>query len=602
MILEKIRENVQQTAEAISSVIGVDVTVTNSKLKRIAGTGIYKDCINQQVSNDGVFAYCLDKHTPYIVRNAKEDAVCKLCSKNKNCHEFAEVVSPIIYNNKIYGIIGLIAFNETQKRLLLKNEKSILEFLNKMSNLLVNQIINKEKNNKIKLLISQLNTVINVIEKSVIITDNLGNINYYNQHANSMFKIDAIKSSNINDIFKNLNTNTVYSNKQNLKNKEFEYNFNNFKLRCIVNTKIYYDEISNDISTVIFIIEELNRLISSATNIISTNIITKFNNIKYTSKVMDNIIDLAKKASKTDSTVLITGESGTGKELFARALHYDSKRKKEPFIAINCSAIPENLFESELFGYEEGAYTGALKGGHPGKFELANNGTLLLDEIGDMPLNLQPKLLRVLQDSKVMRIGGKGYINVNVRIIASTNCNLEEKVKNKEFREDLFYRLNVIPITLPPLRERVEDIKLLVNYFINKYSQKLNKPVFDITDDALELINNYPWYGNVRELENALEYAVNMCDMSDNYIINCYNLPNKIKNYTKISVCTCSTNNKIYSLEELEKNEIKKAIKLYGISTEGIKTICDKLGISRATFYRKIKKYNIISNQILIND
>lgn len=602
MILEKIRKNVQQTAEAISSVIGVDVTVTNSNLKRIAGTGIYKNCINQQVSNDGVFAYCLNKHMPYIVRNAKEDTVCKLCSKNKNCHEFAEVVSPIIYNNKIYGIIGLIAFNETQKKLLLKNEKSILEFLNKMSNLLVNQIINKEKNNKIKLLISQLNTVINVIEKSVIITDNLGNINYYNQYANTMFKIDSIKLSHINNIFKNLNTNKIYNNKQELKNKEFEYNLGNFKLRCVVNTKIYFDEISNDINTVIFIVEELNRLISSATNIISSNIITKFNNIKYTSNIMSDVITLAKKASKTDSTVLITGESGTGKELFARALHYDSKRKKEPFLAINCSAIPENLFESELFGYEEGAYTGALKGGHPGKFELANNGTLLLDEIGDMPLNLQPKLLRVLQDSKVMRIGGKGYINVNVRIIASTNCNLEEKVKNKEFRDDLFYRLNVIPITLPPLRERVEDIKLLVDYFINKFSEKFNKSVFDITDEAITLINNYPWYGNVRELENALEYAVNMCDMSDNYKINRYNLPSKIKNYEKTSICMCSTNSKIYSLEELEKNEIKKAIKLYGFSTEGIRTICSKLGISRATFYRKIKKYNIISNQILIND
>ena len=600
MDLLSIKENVQRTAEAISSVIGVDVTVTDDKLIRIAGTGEYKSRIGEKVNDEGVFAYCLKNSVSYIVRNPKEEKVCKACN-NKDCMEFAEIVTPINICGKTYGIIGLIAFDEYQKSLLLKNENNIMDFLDKMADLVASQIIDIKKSNEIKVLISQLQTVIDVIEKSVIITDNKGNINYYNKKADNLFNINYLKHFNIKEILRSIDINEIFSSNKDIYNREFNYEDNQTSFRGVINTKVYFDaENSNKIEAIVFIIEELSQLISSARNIISTNIITEFNNIKYISSKMDNVISLAKKASTTDSTVLITGESGTGKELFARALHYDSSRKKEAFIAINCSAIPENLFESELFGYEEGAYTGALKGGHPGKFELAHKGTLLLDEIGDMPLNLQPKLLRVLQDSRVMRIGGKGYTNVDVRIIASTNCNLEEKVKNKEFREDLYYRLNVIPINIPSLRERSEDIELLAKYFTHKFSIKLKKTVDNIKADALEIIKSYPWYGNVRELENAIEYAVNMTDKT--YIdIEC--LPLKLKN---INIKVCDNNisdlHNLHTIEELERNEIKKALKLYGISNNAVIRICAELGISRATFYRKIKKYNLISNQILIND
>lgn len=597
MDLSCIRENVQQNAEAIASVLGVDVTVTDNNLMRIAGTGKYRNHINEQVNNDGVFAHCLKNNTSYIVRNPKEEIVCKQCSK-KDCREFAEIVSPISYNNKIYGLIGLIAFNEKQKKALLCNENNIIDFLNKMASLIVGQIIDKEKSNEIKLLISQLQTVINVIDKSVIITDYEGNINYFNKKADDLFHISSSKDKHIDSILLNIDVYNVYRQKKEIVNKDFTYKNSELYIRGIINSKIYYSETENKIEAVVFFIDELNQLISSARNIISTNIVTEFDNIKYVSDNMHEVIRLAKKASKTDSTVLITGESGTGKEVFARALHYDSKRKSEPFIAINCSAIPENLFESELFGYEEGAYTGALKGGHPGKFELANKGTLLLDEIGDMPLSLQPKLLRVLQDSKVMRIGSEGYIDIDVRIIASTNSNLEEKVKNKEFREDLYYRLNVIPIVLPPLRERKEDIELLANHFAQKYSTKLNKIIYGFNNAALKLINNFPWFGNVRELENAIEYAVNMTEKT---YIESDSLPLKVRNYNKSNYCI-HTDDDIKSINFLEREEIKKAIKKYGLTAEGISTICSKLDISRATFYRKIKKYNIISNQILIND
>ena len=600
MDLINIKENVQKTAEAISSVIGVDVTVTDDNLVRIAGTGKYKLSIGEKVNDQGIFAYCLKNSVSYIVRNPKEEKVCKACN-NKDCSEYAEIVCPITINNKIYGVIGLIAFNENQKNLLLKNENNIIDFLDKMANLMASQIIEKEKSNEIKILISQLQTVINVIEKSIIITDSNGKINYFNNKADDLFNIKRFNHENINEILLNIDACEIFNSGKEIYNKEFNYEDNITSFRGFINAKVYFnDNNPNRIEAVVFIMEELRQIISSARNIISTNIVTEFDNIKYISSKMDNVISLAKKASQTDSTVLITGESGTGKELFARALHYDSGRKKEAFLAINCSAIPENLFESELFGYEEGAYTGALKGGHPGKFELAHKGTLLLDEIGDMPLNLQPKLLRVLQDSKVMRIGGKGYIDVDVRIIASTNCNLEEKVKNKEFREDLYYRLNVIPINIPPLRERTEDIELLARYFINKFSCKLNKSVENISLDALNLIKSYQWNGNVRELENAIEYAVNM---TDKMYIDLESLPYKLKNTkNKLIENNITEDVVLHTIDELERNELKKAIKLYGLTNNAVIKICEELGISRATFYRKIKKYNIISNQILIND
>ncbi|WP_334307544.1 sigma-54 interaction domain-containing protein [Paraclostridium sp. AKS81] len=206
--------------------------------------------------------------------------------------------------------------------------------------------------------------------------------------------------------------------------------------------------------------------------------------------------DLGKKISKSDYTVLITGESGTGKELMAQSIHNESLRSKQPFIAINCAAMPENLLESELFGYEEGAFTGALKGGKKGLFEQAHNGTIFLDEIGDMPIYLQTKLLRVLQENQVMRVGGESVIDIDVRVIAATNKNLLEMIRQEKFRADLYYRINVLPINIPSLRERKEDISMMLNYFMKKKRH--------ISDEAKEILNKYPWPGNIRELKTQL--------------------------------------------------------------------------------------------------
>lgn len=225
------------------------------------------------------------------------------------------------------------------------------------------------------------------------------------------------------------------------------------------------------------------------------------------SQEMQNVYKIVGKTAPSDITVLITGESGTGKELVARAIHYNSPRLGKPFIALNCAAIPRELLESELFGHEKGAFTDA-KERRAGKFEQAHGGTLFLDEIGDMPLELQAKLLRVLQEKEITRTGGNSTLSVDVRIIAATNQDLEEKVRSKAFREDLYYRLNVVPIPLPPLRDRQDDIPLLVDFFIGHANEELDTDISGCTEEALNLLVSYDWPGNIRQLENAIRRAV----------------------------------------------------------------------------------------------
>ena len=237
-----------------------------------------------------------------------------------------------------------------------------------------------------------------------------------------------------------------------------------------------------------------------------------FDDIICKSTIMKDLIAQSRRYAVSESTILIRGETGTGKELFARALHSGSMREKGNFIPINCAAIPETLMESELFGYEEGTFTGAVKGGKPGLFELSNGGTLFLDEIGEMAVHLQVKLLRVLQERRVRRLGSSRELEVDVRVIAATNRDLEDMVTRETFREDLYYRLNVIPLMLPPIRERPEDIGLLAEYFLRCFADKMHRSVSGFTRQAVEHLQTYEWPGNVRELENVIERAVNLVD------------------------------------------------------------------------------------------
>lgn len=301
------------------------------------------------------------------------------------------------------------------------------------------------------------------------------------------------------------------------------------------------------------------------------------------------ILNKAKHISSSFSTVIIRGESGTGKELLARAIHSESQRRTKPFIAVNCASIPENLLESELFGYEEGAFTGAKKEGKAGKFELASGGTIFLDEIGDMPLSLQPKLLRVLQERNVDRVGGKKSIPIDVRIIAATNKNLEEMVDRGEFRGDLYYRLNVIPLFIPPLYTRRNDIPLYVDYFVKKYGSMLSKDNLEVDHALMQWLRDYNWPGNVRQLENVVEYMVNMAEEK---VISFSEVPEKLMNE---NMYTAKEGNMSLEerLTEYEKKILQKMISP-GMTMDEKNRIAKKLGISIATLYRKLDKYGMI--------
>ncbi|KYO65387.1 sigma-54 interaction domain-containing protein [Thermovenabulum gondwanense] len=303
---------------------------------------------------------------------------------------------------------------------------------------------------------------------------------------------------------------------------------------------------------------------------------------------------LARKAAASDSNVLLLGESGTGKELFAHAIHNDSRRNNFPFVKINCAAIPSELLESELFGYEEGAFTGAKRGGKIGKFELANKGTIFLDEISEMPLGMQAKILRVLQEKEIDRVGGITPIPVDVRIIAATNKDLKKLVKENKFREDLYYRINVMTIEIPPLRERLEDIEVLANYLLKKLSNQMGKYISGISNEAVELLKGYSWPGNVRELENVLERAINLTD-SD--YISQEHLPIYITGPEAKKQRFLTDRTFDYSLKKVVEQAEKEAIKDCLRYTKGNKRLAAKiLKISRSRLYEKLKKYNLENN------
>ncbi|MCW3807320.1 sigma-54-dependent transcriptional regulator [Plebeiibacterium marinum] len=307
----------------------------------------------------------------------------------------------------------------------------------------------------------------------------------------------------------------------------------------------------------------------------------EFSEIIGNSKALKKVLGLIKKVSKTDSSILILGESGTGKELFANAIHSNSNRKEKPFIKVNCAAIPENLIESELFGYEKGAFTGAVIS-KPGKFELANNGTLFLDEIGELPLTVQSKLLRAIQEQEIERLGGVKTKKINIRLISATNRNLEEEVNKGKFREDLYYRLNVMPISVPSLRDRKDDIPLLVHFFMEKFNRKIGADITSISSKALKKLIDYNWPGNVRELENIIERS---------YILSSGNKLDVDFNFNRNG--NSQLKNEHLTLEENERNYILSILKKTRWKVKGESGAAEILNINPSTLFSRMRKLKI---------
>lgn len=455
--------------------------------------------------------------------------------------------------------------------------------------------------NKIFIMNSQLSTTLNSINSAIIVISKDGTMLSINKSASTIFSLgtDCIDKK-INSVLK-YNNRIINFEKlnKNYMDVELEIQSVNYSITT-ANYSNKYDQIEGTVIS----FREMKRIHKIVNRLSGFTATYTIDNLIGSSSQINYLKKMCLKASKSISNVLILGESGTGKELVAQSIHNASSRKNEPFIAINCGALPKDLIESELFGYEGGSFTGANKEGKPGKFELADGGTIFLDEIGDMPLDTQVNLLRVLEDKKIVRIGGNKPKPINIRVIAATNKDLFKCIHSNTFREDLYYRLNVFTVNIPPLRERKIDIKALIDHFINHYNIALNKKVVSINNDALDALTNYSWPGNVRELENVIERAINIVD-SD--VITIKDLPYEFqctaetdscnnKNRTETSITPDLRNNKLNKglsnvKADLEKEELINALT---ISRGNVAKASEQLRINRRTLYRKLDKYDIL--------
>lgn len=432
---------------------------------------------------------------------------------------------------------------------------------------------------------------------AILILDEKGYVKYYNKKALDILGIpeELLTTRSLQDFYHTkLKVMEVLKSGEPIFDKEIFVTTKKGEKQYLLKTILPIKDENGKVIGVIDKIQGINRAKSFINNLSVSRAVFTFNTIVHNSDAMRKTIEIAKSVSDTDMTVLIQGESGTGKELFAHAIHNASSRASKPFVILDCSTIPKELIESELFGYSEGAFTGAKKGGKLGKFELANGGTIFLDEIGEMSFYMQAKLLRVLQDGTFNMVGDNELMKVDIRVIAATNRNLEEEVLNKNFREDLFYRLNMMTINIPPLRERRDDIPVLADHFLHYAINKLNKGDIEIGEQVYRILMNYDWSGNVRQLQNAIFRAVNMCSGSE---ILPEHLPDNIinsvdmrYNYSNLYILQTRGEKKLKDIESAEASYILRLLKKY----EGNKKkTAETLGISRSTLYRKLNKYHI---------
>lgn len=578
--------------DTFSIVLDLDCTIINANpIKRVSGTGVYKENFYENNWQNSYAIKVIEEKKPYVVVDTTDHTWSKV---GENLNYYSVVLHPISVDNIVKGVIALASLNKRQQDIIKEKLNELPNYLEKISQLISAKFEQEILLNKFTFVNNQLSTVFESVTDGLILYSKEDKVLQINDRAKSILQYDntIVYEKLLAKIFKV--GDYVIDNKENVE-KQVYLNVLGQNYSIMVKAILSCNDNLHSSLIIINDFKEIQEMITQNDHEINSyaldSIVGNDTEIK---KLIEKINIIANNASN----ILLLGESGTGKELFARAIHSSSCRHKNPFVALNCAAIPEMLLESELFGYEDGSFTGAKKGGKIGKFLLADRGTLFLDEIGDMPLYLQTKLLRVLDDKKVDRIGSSKLVDVDIHIIAATNKNLEEMVEKKEFRQDLFYRLNVIPFFIPALRERRGDILLLADYFINKYNKRFSKNIIGLSLEVSDILLKYSWPGNVRELENNIEYMVSF--EIEKYI-SIKNIPYKLRNfYFKEPEIT--SNNESFSesepegtLKELlsirEKEIISSIASRYEqpLTLENIKEICNKLHISVASFYRKYK-------------
>lgn len=585
--LSVIRDTVMNVAEAITAALEIETEIINDHLEIIGGTGRYARKIGSyeeggDIDSGAIYGKLLKTGENYLCENTAADP-----NYDPKEGELAEICCPIKSENRIIGLIGLVAFNEEQRLKIISNSTTLMLFLERMGELIASKLSETEQRNLLR-------GIVESMHEGLIAIDEEGLIKSCNFESEKLLDLSRsqMEGHPLTEIWDLKEVERVLNSGVAIKDKEVFYkNSSNLEKRffCTMIPLSARNTEKDDVLAhgAIILFQNISEARERMYRMTVIEKHTTFEDIIGESEPILRVKRRMLQVSSSDSTIMITGESGTGKELFARAIHAESPRRQNPFIAINCGAIPEMLLESELFGYEKGAFTGADARGKPGKFEMAHKGTIFLDEIGDLPLHLQVKLLHVIQNRRIERVGGTRPIDINVRIIAATNKNLEKMIVAREFREDLYFRLNVIPVMIPPLKEREGDIERLLHFALIKFNKLMNKDIQDFSPDALKALIHYEWPGNVRELENVVEYAVNM-EMGKE--IKPENLPEKIwkkhRNLNRTAVLK-------EKLDDYQRSIIEECLDETGRSTEEKIIAAKRLGISESTLYRRIRELGV---------
>lgn len=566
--LTDVYSSIQRVITGVADSLKVEVAIfdndanifccTPTYLKR-KGRAVHAPSINEVLSYGSV-----------LVNKPGEMESCMGCRFKDNCPSTIEILSCIKADGMVMGVIAITSFTKEGHQRISSNPEIYQNVITELSSLLGEIIVNHTGDSISSNTEYLVHGIFSVSRSSLLLTDSNGIITHCNSIA-----VKNLSSCNLmtSSLWHILPENIV---KRILAGEEFfenEITMKNYCARLTTKNIVKNEAVSAIVlrlSNEIFLDETDN---------------TFLKRIVGESEETQKVHSLITKLADSPTPVLITGETGTGKELVAKAIHERSHRKKYPFVAINCSSIPENLFESELFGYEEGSFTGAKKGGKIGKIEMAQGGTLFLDELGEMPLCAQPKLLRVLQEYELERVGSTEKISLNIRVIAATNKNLLEMMKTGKFREDLYYRISAINIELPPLRKRTSDIIPIAENYLQRLKQKLDTPIENFSVPVKKFFEAYSWPGNIRELQNVIEYAANL---SENSLMTLSDLPSKL-HYESMKIQDTQSPSK----EDVERQNILDLLDKYGYSLEGKNKISQNLGISLRTLYRKMEKLGI---------
>lgn len=568
--LESVRSGIEHFVSAAAEAFRVEAAVFNQEsslffctptyLKK-KGNAVHYTFIQDVIVNGSV-----------LVTEPGKMPSCIGCRFNEHCPSTMEILCCIHSGTEVAGVISFTSFTKEGQKRISENTDIYLNAITKLSSLIGEYLQQFSGDSTAADTEKLIESLMSLCEQPLLLTDPNGVVLRYNQLADKILKFCNVSSTSLRQIFSEDMARRITSG-----NDLFEKKASIGENTAKVTTRSIYSQ------------NHLHSILVRLSNEFYENLPESgaFERLIGSSHAFVHIQNLIKRVADSPTPILITGETGTGKELVARSFHEQSRRNKYPFVAINCSSIPENLFESELFGYEEGSFTGAKKGGKMGRIEMAQSGTLFLDELGEMPLSVQPKLLRVLQEYELERVGSTKKIHLDIRIVAATNRDLREMIKEGKFREDLFYRISVINVKLPPLRDRKEDIIPISLNYLERLKTKMTTPLRTISHEAEQAFLSYSWPGNIRELQNVVEYAANLCD-SDTLTL--ADLPEHMRG---LEECPDTEKQKETPLPDSQEKQILDLLSTYGHTLEGKKKIAADLGISLRTLYRKLNKMNL---------